>query len=88
MDLETLLAKQEITDVVHRYARGIDRLDFESVKSCYHPDAYDDHGAFKGSVDEFVEMCKDFLPRWTATMHFMGNVLVDEIDGDLSLIHI
>ena len=55
MDLETLIAKQEITDVVYRYARGIDRLDFELVKSCYHPDAYDDHGAFKGSVDEFVE---------------------------------
>ena len=82
MDLETLLAKQEITDVVYRYARGIDRLDFELVRSCYHPDAYDDHGAFKGSVDEFVEMCEGFLPRWTATMHFMGNVLVDEIDGD------
>ena len=82
MDLETLIAKQEITDVVYRYARGIDRLDFELVKSCYHPDAYDDHGAFKGSVDEFIEMCEGFLPRWTATMHFMGNVLVDEIDGD------
>ena len=48
MDLETLIAKQEITDVVYRYARGIDRLDFELVRSCYHPDAYDDHGAFKG----------------------------------------
>ena len=82
MDLETLIAKQEITDVVYRYARGIDRLDFELVRSCYHPDAYDDHGAFKGSVDEFIEMCEGFLPRWTATMHFMGNVLVDEIDGD------
>jgi len=82
MDVETLLAKQEITDVVYRYARGIDRMDFELVRSCYHPDAYDDHGSFKGSVDEFIDMAKDFMPRWTATMHFMGNVLVDEIDGD------
>jgi ketosteroid isomerase-like protein len=82
MDLETLIAKQEITDVVYAYARGIDRLDFELVRSCYHPDAYDDHGAFKGNVDDFIEMCEGFLPRWTATMHFMGNVLVDEITED------
>ena len=82
MDLETLIAKQEITDVVYTYARGIDRLDFELVRSCYHPDAYDDHGAFKGNVDDFIEMCESFLPRWTATMHFMGNVLVDEITED------
>ena len=58
MDLETLIAKQEITDVVYAYARGIDRLDFELVRSCYHPDAYDDHGAFKGNVDDFIEMCE------------------------------
>ena len=56
MDLETLLAKQEIGDVIYRYARGIDRLDFDLVRSCYHPDAVDDHGAFKGNVDEFIEM--------------------------------
>ena len=84
MDIETLLAKQEITDVVYRYARGIDRMDFELVRSCYHPDAYDDHGSFKGTVDEFIDMAQDFMPRWTATMHFMGNVLVDEVDGDFA----
>lgn len=81
MDIETLLAKQEITDVVYRYARGIDRMDFELVRSCYHPDAYDDHGAFKGNVDEFISMVEDFMPRWTATMHFMGNILV-EVEGE------
>jgi len=84
MDIETLLAKQEITDVVYRYARGIDRMDFEFVRSCYHPDAYDDHGSFKGTVDEFIEMAKEFMPRWTATMHFMGNVLVDQVDRDFA----
>ena len=61
MDLETLIAKQEITDVVYAYARGIDRLDFELVRSCYPPDAYDDHGAFKGNVDDFIEMCESCL---------------------------
>jgi hypothetical protein len=76
-----LLARQEIADVILRYARGIDRLDFDLVRSCYHPDAWDDHGSFQGDVDGFIAMCEEFLPRWTATQHFMGNMLI-EVDRD------
>lgn len=83
MTIEDLLARQEIADVILRYARGIDRLDLELVRSCYHPDAYDDHGAFKGTVDEFVDAASSFLPRWTATQHFMGNMLI-EVDRDVA----
>lgn len=83
MDLTTLLAKQEIADVVARYARGIDRMDFELVRSCYHPDAYDDHGAMKGDVEEFVASAAAFLPKFEATMHFLGNQLI-EVDGDVA----
>lgn len=79
--LEELLDRQQIADVIHRYARGIDRLDLELVRSCYHPDAYDDHGALQGNVDEFLAGAADFLPRWTATQHFMGNMLI-ELDGE------
>ncbi len=78
-----LIARQEIADVIYRYARGIDRLDFDLVRSCYHSDAYDDHGAFAGNVDEFIEAAGVFLQRWTATQHFMGNMLI-EIDGDFA----
>lgn len=81
--IDELLARQEIADVIYRYARGIDRLDFELVRSCYHPDAYDDHGAFKGTVDEFVAAAESWLPRWTATQHFMGNMLI-EVQGDVA----
>ena len=80
-DLDTLLAHHEITQVIYRYARGIDRLDFDLVRSCYHPDAYDDHGTMKGDVDTFIEGCRRFLPRFEATQHFMGNLLI-EVDGD------
>ncbi len=83
LTLDDLLARQEIADVILRYARGIDRLDFDLVRSCYHPDAYDDHGAFAGTLDEFIEAARSFLPRWTATQHFMGNMLI-EVDGDLA----
>ena len=79
--LDRLIARQEIADVIYRYARGIDRLDFELVRSCYHPDAYDDHGAISGTVNEFISAAQAFLVKWTTTQHFMGNMLI-EIEGD------
>lgn len=82
-EIETLLARQQIADVIYSYARGIDRMDFDLVRSCYHPDAYDDHGGFGGTVDEFLASAKAFLPRWTATQHFMGNMLI-EVLGDVA----
>ena len=78
--IEQLLARQHIADVIYRYARGIDRLDFDGVRSCYHADAYDDHGSFSGTVEEFIAAAGIFLQRWTVTQHFMGNMLI-EIDG-------
>lgn len=79
--LQTLIDRQAIADVILRYARGIDRLDFDLVRDCYHPDAYDDHGSMKGSVEEFIAAAREFLQRWTVTQHFMGNMLI-EVDGD------
>jgi hypothetical protein len=81
LTIDDLLAKQEIADVIYRYARGIDRLDLELVRTCYHPDAYDDHGTFQGNVEEFINYVSAFLPGYAATQHFMGNMLV-EVDGE------
>lgn len=65
-----------------RYARGIDRLDMDLVRSCYHPDARDRHGSFSGSVDEFIAWVEPALvERFESTMHFLGNTLID-LDGD------
>ena len=81
LTIDDLLAKEEIREVLFRYCRGIDRLDFDLVESCYHPDAYDDHGTFQGNVPDFVTMCRGFLPRFVCTQHFLGNMLI-EVEGD------
>lgn len=81
--LAWLVARQQIADVIYLYARGIDRLDFDLVRSCYHPDAYDDHGSMGGSVEEFIAAARPFLERWTVTQHFMGNMLI-ELDGNVA----
>ena len=68
--------------MVYRFARGIDRHDWELVRSCYHDGALDDHGPFKGPVEEYVAWVSEALPGLAdMTMHFIGNVLID-LDGD------
>ena len=79
--LRRMLDQQEITDVIHRYCRGIDRCDFDLVRSCYHPDGTDDHGDFVGGIDEFIAYVQDNLSTFERTMHFIGNLLI-EPDGD------
>jgi hypothetical protein len=79
--VDELVAQQEIRDVLIRYTRGIDRMDGELVRSCYWPGAHDDHGAFQGTVEDFVEWFPAALSHFDSTMHFVGNQLV-EVDGD------
>ena len=79
--LQTLLDRHAIADVVLRYCRGIDRLDLELVRDCYHDDATDEHGSFRGTRDEYVEWVAGVLARFTGTMHVVANQLI-EIDGD------
>ncbi len=70
-----------ITDVIHRYCRGVDRFDFELVRSCYHPDAVDEHGSFVGTVDEYLAWVRTQLEKYQVTFHAVSNVLV-EFDGE------
>lgn len=79
--LARLVDQQEIRDVIYRYCRGIDRCDYDLVRSCYHPDASDDHGDFRGGVDDFIAYVQQGLPRYERTMHFIGNVLIEPV-GD------
>ena len=79
--IDELLAKQEIRDALMRYSRGIDLLDPDLVKSAYHPDAYDDHGTFKGNAHEFAEHVIVGLSRLECTEHFLGNSHI-EVEGD------
>jgi 3-phenylpropionate/cinnamic acid dioxygenase small subunit len=78
--LERLLAKQDIRDVLYRYCRGVDRRDFDLIRSCYHPDATDDHGEYVGDVDGFIAHVQANIVRFERTMHFLGNILI-EVDG-------
>jgi hypothetical protein len=81
--VQVLVDRQAIADVVLRYCRGVDRLDLELVRDCYHPDATDEHGTFTGTRDEYVDWVAGILTRFTGTMHLVANQLI-EVDGDVA----
>jgi SnoaL-like protein len=80
VSVEELSARAEILDVLTRYTRGVDRLDMDLVRAAYHPDAYDDHGLYRGDVDGLIRFLSA-LTQFERTMHFLGNHTV-VVDGD------
>jgi hypothetical protein len=75
--------KQTIYEVVMRYCRALDRLDFELLRSCYHEDAINHYTGFDGDREAFIAWVRPSLEGFGGTMHMIGNHLV-EIDGDLA----
>lgn len=84
--LEQLIARAEIQDCVARYARGVDRRDWASVRATYHDDAVDDHGAFSGSADDFVEWVSVRQASIPAATHFLGNSLIEFADDQKAVV--
>ncbi len=76
-DLQRLIDERDIRNVLARYCRGVDRLELDLVRECFHPDARDDHGAFNGGVDELLDWIGRLLPRYGVTVHRLANILVE-----------
>jgi hypothetical protein len=83
LNLDDLLAREEIRDVVKRLARGTDRLDAALIASCYHEDGFDDHNVFRGSGADFARWVLDTLDVFDATMHFVGDPHI-RLDGGIA----
>jgi hypothetical protein len=75
--LAELVAKDDITAVIHRVARGTDRLDHELIVSGYWPDGYDDHNSFRGGPVDFADWVLQVLPHFQATHHFLGQCRIE-----------
>ncbi|HEV8295829.1 MAG TPA: nuclear transport factor 2 family protein [Acidimicrobiales bacterium] len=78
-----LIAKDDILAVIHRVARGTDRLDRDLIISGYWPDGFDDHNSFRGGPVEFADWVLTVLPHFQSTHHFLGQSRI-QLDGDLA----
>jgi hypothetical protein len=81
--LQRFLDEAEIRRVHIRYCRGVDRMDWDLIRSCYHPDAIDRHGAYEGGVEGFIAWAAELLPTFECTQHFTGNQYV-QVEGDVA----
>jgi hypothetical protein len=75
--LRALLDREQIRDVLQRYARGVDRRDWSLVAAAYHPDAHDDHGGYKGGVAGLLKWLERRHADIEQSMHFLGNCIID-----------
>lgn len=83
MTVDELIARQQITDLVGRYMRGLDRLDAALLRATFHDDAQTDYGFYKGGPDGFVAMAMGALRDHLANHHMIGQVAI-ELDGDVA----
>lgn len=79
--LRELIDRQQIWQVLLRYARGLDRLDVELARSCYFDDAIEDHGHYVGDPDGFIEWANNVSLQFETTQHGLLNHFCD-LQGD------
>ena len=53
-NLEEMADRLAIIEIMHTYARGVDRADAEILKSAYWDDAELNYGGYKGSLMHFA----------------------------------
>lgn len=83
--LAAFLDKAEINEVLMRYGRGVDRADEECLKSCYHPDAIEEHGsAYVGPAVGYIEGAVGRIRKMGAMAHYICNVHIDLVEADLA----
>jgi hypothetical protein len=74
--LMELLDREAIRDCLYRYCRGIDRADEATLRGSYWPDAFDQHGAYTGSVEGFIQMALTAFKAGPRNFHQVANVLI------------
>lgn len=79
-----LLDKQQITEVLYRYCRGIDRNDVALALAVFHPDAMDNHTGTPIPIAEVARRLRS--PErgvLKAVTHTLSNILIS-LEGDVA----
>ena len=80
--LATLIAKEEIRELVLLYSRGVDRKDGALLRTLYTGDATDTHGdTFDGPADQYVDVLEGAFPYMHYSGHHVCNHLIS-VDGN------
>lgn len=80
IDLET---KAQLELLLTQCGYAIDRGDYDAIRRLYHPDAYDDHGAYKGDVEGLIAWFKEVQAGIESSAHTLINMHFAR-EGDLA----
>jgi hypothetical protein len=84
MDDHALATELAIRKVIAQYCRGVDRQEWDLVRRCYHDDAVEEHGTFRGSASEFVAWVAEGHRDVEISIHLLGNIFVELAADDLA----
>jgi hypothetical protein len=71
-----------VSQLLSRYARGVDRRDWALLRSLFHDDSVDEHGSTSGGVDEFIRGFAERSANVPEMMHANTNILILERDPE------
>lgn len=85
-EIQQLLDKQAIYELMCRYCRGVDRLDYDLTLSCFWPGAIDNHlgrdgKSYVGTAEDFFASEWAGFHEFTGSQHYLCNMLID-VDHD------
>jgi hypothetical protein len=74
--------RAQIEETLIRYCRGVDRPDWELVRSAFHPDATDEHaGFYSGKIDDIIPTMMAMRRRLLLTTHALSNISI-RVEGN------
>lgn len=80
--LQTLINKQLITELVASYSRGVDRQDFSLLRTLFTEDGFDDHGdLYRGDAAGYIDRLEQTMQACDITSHAVHNHLIALIDS-------
>ena len=89
-DIQTLLDRAAIHDVLNRYYQGLDQGKPDQVRRCFTDDVvakFDDRPLVRGVdalMDNFYVFKGQQSGEWKITTHFMGNLNFNSLQGDVA----
>jgi hypothetical protein len=79
--LDMLLSKDSIRDILFAYARSNDRADEALLRNCFWPESTHKHGRFEGKSSDFVGFAFKIISALKYACHHISNVSI-EVRGD------
>jgi ketosteroid isomerase-like protein len=80
--VQELKDRDKIAHLIHTYAHGVDRRQWELVRSCFADDAVAEGSRTTAAIEPYLAELQPGVEYFPTTMHFMGNQLV-QVDGDV-----